>query len=121
MRGGLRGKRTSSIIGRIGLVQTQGVKVVELHKGPTGLGMLLKGSRSKDANVPITVREVLPGGVAYKSNKISIGDELLEANGVSFEGLEYIEAINIIKSLPQGTVRLVLLDKHFVIPAATDP
>ena len=116
----MRGKRTTSIVGRLGLLQTQGVKVVELHKGPTGLGMLLKGSRNKASNVPITVKEVLPGGAAYKSNKINVGDELLEANSVSFDGLAYTEAIEIIKSLPQGTVRLVLLDKHFVIPTNDD-
>ncbi len=117
----MRGKRTTSIIGRLGLAQTQGVKVVELHKGPTGLGMLLKGSRNKDSNVPITVKEVLPGGVAYKSNKITVGDELLEANSISFDGLAYTEAINVLKSLPQGTVRLTLLDKHFVTMTTSDP
>ncbi len=113
----MKGKRTTSIASRLGLLQTQGVKVVELHKGPTGLGMLLKGSRTKDTNVPITVKEVLPGGAAYKSGKISVGDELLEANSVAFEGLDYSEAVNVIKSLPQGTVRLVLLDRSYVIPS----
>ena len=115
----MKGKRMTSIVSRLGLLHTQGVKVIELHKGPTGLGMLLKGSRGKDTtNVPITVKEVLPGGAAYKSGKICVGDELLEANSIAFDGLDYSEAVNVIKSLPQGTVRLVLLDRSYVIPSS---
>ena len=45
------------------LKSTEGVKIVELHKGPTGLGMILKGG--SDENLPITVREVFPGGTAW--------------------------------------------------------
>ena len=108
-----RGRRTQSIASRLGLAQSQGIKVVELHKGPTGLGMHLKGSLTKDKLVPVTVKEVLPGGVAYKSNKISVGDVLLEANGREFEGMTQSEAVKTIKGLSQGTVRLVLLDKHY--------
>ena len=89
------------------------MKVVELHKGPTGLGMLLNGSRTKDNIIPVTVREVLPGGVAYKSGRINTGDVLLEANNTPFEGLTQTEAVNVIKGLPQGNVRLVLLDKYY--------
>ena len=109
----MRGRRTQSIASRLGLAQSQGIKVVELHKGPTGLGMHLKGSLTKDKLVPVTVKEVLPGGVAYKSNKISVGDVLLEANGREFEGMTQSEAVKTIKGLSQGTVRLVLLDKHY--------
>lgn len=115
---GMRGKRTTSIAGRLGLLgKAQGIKVVELHKGPTGLGILLNGTRTKgDNNIPITIKEVLPGGVAYKSNKISVGDELIEVNNISFEGASYNEAIKILKDLSQGPVNLTLLDKHFVVP-----
>lgn len=112
-RPGLRGKRTLSMASRLGLNQSQGVKVVELHKGPTGLGMHLNGSLNKDKVFPITIKEVLPGGAAYKSNKINIGDVLLEANNIQFENMTQTEALKAVKGLPQGTVRLVLLDKHY--------
>lgn len=102
------------MISRLGLAQSQGIKVVELHKGPTGLGMHLKGSLTKDKATPISIKEVLPGGVAYKSTKISIGDILLEANGAKFEDVTQGEAVKMIKELPQGTVRLVLLDKGYI-------
>lgn len=110
--------RISSVAGRMELLgKAEGIKVVELHKGPTGLGILLNGTRiAGEFNIPITVKEVLPGGVAYKSNKISIGDELIEANNISFERVSYNEAIKILKDLPQGPVHLTLLDKNYVIP-----
>ena len=75
--------------------------------------MHLKGSLLKEGAVPITIKEVLSGGAAYKSGMINIGDTLLEANGIEFEDLTQKEAVDIIKGLPQGTVRLVLLDKYY--------
>ena len=109
----MRGKRTSSVAGRLGQ-SSQGIKVVELHKGPTGLGMHLKGSLTKETAFPIVIKEVLPGGVAYKSGQVHIGDILLEANGIPMEAITQSEAIKTIKGLPQGTVRLTLLDRHYV-------
>ena len=102
------------MVSRLGLAQSQGIKVVELHKGPTGLGMHLKGSLTKEKPVPISIKEVLPGGVAYKSAKINIGDILLEANGTKFENVTQAEAVKMVKNLPQGTVRLVILDKSYI-------
>lgn len=89
----------------------QDIKVVELYKGPTGLGIHLSGSLNKDSKVPITIKEVLPGGAAYKSGKISIGDVIMEANGIPFGNLSMHEAMKTIKALPQGNVRLVLMDR----------
>lgn len=105
-------RRKQSITVKMG-VSAQGVKVVELHKGPTGLGIHLKGSLAKETAVPITIKEILPGGVAYKSEKIAIGDVIMEANGIPFKGLTQYEAMKAVKGLPQGPVRLVLLDKRF--------
>ena len=56
---------------------------------------------------------LIHGSAAYKSGMINIGDTLLEANGVEFEDLTQKEAVDIIKRLPQGTVHLVLLNKHY--------
>lgn len=76
--------------------------------------MHLKGSLSSDQTTPITIKEVLPGGVAYKSGQIAVGDILLEANGIHFDNMSQSMAVKNIKNLPQGTVRLVLLDKHYI-------
>ena len=94
-------------------IDTQAIKVVELHKGPKCLGIHLSGSVTSNTEVPISVKEILPGGAAYKSGKISIGDVIIEANNIPLQGLTISEAIKTIKALPQGTVRIVLIDaKH---------
>ena len=107
-------RKKPSYASLVGAQSSQGVKMVELQKGPTGLGMHLKGSLIKEPPLaPITVKEVLPGGVAYKSGKINIGDQILEVNGMPFDGMTQSQAVRAIKNTPQGIVRLVLLDKHF--------
>ncbi len=95
------------------LSSTIGVKVVELQKGPTGIGMQLQGGK-EGANVPVTVKSVFPGGAAYKSAKIRKGDVILEANGISFEQISHDEAITTMKGFPQGKVTLILRDRNAV-------
>lgn len=94
------------------LKSTEGVKIVELHKGPTGLGMNLKGG--SDENLPITVREVFPGGVAHKSGKIHPGDVIIEVNNESFETLTHKEALTKLKNYPQGKISLLVRDRTTV-------
>lgn len=86
-----------------------GVHLVELHKGPTGLGIQLQGS--VDGSTPIFVKAVLRGGPAYKSDKIHVGDEIIEVNGTSFENISQQEALKVIKTLPQGKISIILRDK----------
>ena len=86
-----------------------GVRLVDLHKGPTGLGMQILGGKDRDS--PITVKMVIPGGVAQKSGKIHPGDVILEANSISFESLTHSEAMKTLKGFPQGQVRLIIRDR----------
>ena len=83
-----------------------GVHLVELHKGPTGLGLQLQGS--SDPKTPITVKAVLKGGPASRSGKIHERDEVIEVNGTSFENMSYQEALKVMKSLPQGKISIIL-------------
>ena len=96
------------------LKSTEGVKVVELHKGPTGLGLNLKGGI--DENLPITVREVFPGGIAHKSGKIHPGDVIIEVNNDSFEELTHKEALQKLKGYPQGKISLLVRDRIATLP-----
>ncbi len=93
-----------------------GVKVVELRKGPIGLGIQLMGG--KDTADPVTVKVVFPAGPAHKSGKIHPGDTILEANGVSFEDLTHDEAIKTMKSFPQGKISLLMRDRMAVMANA---
>ena len=101
------------------LKSTVGVKIVELHKGPTGLGMHLKGGT--DENLPIIVREVFPGGVAHKSGKIFPGDVIIEVNNDSFESLTHREALQKLKSYPQGKISLLVRDRMATLSRKTAP
>ena len=101
------------------LKSTEGVKIVELQKGPTGLGMNLKGGT--DENLPIIVREVFPGGVAHKSGKIFPGDVIIEVNNDSFEALTHREALQRLKSYPQGKISLLVRDRMATLPRKTIP
>lgn len=96
------------------LKSIEGVKIVELLKGPTGLGMNLKGGT--DENLPIIVREVFPGGVAHKSGKIFPGDVIIEVNNDSFENLTHKEALQKLKSYPQGKISLLVRDRIATLP-----
>ena len=101
------------------LKSTEGIKIVELHKGPTGLGMNLKGGM--DENLPIIVREVFPGGVAHKSGKIFPGDVIIEVNNDSFESLTHKEALHKLKSYPQGKISLLVKDRTATLPRKSIP
>lgn len=90
-----------------------GVQLVELHKGPTGLGIQLHGSA--DGATPITVKAVLRGGPAFRSSKMHVGDEIIEVNGTSFEKFSQQEALKVMKDLPQGKVSIILRDHQAIL------
>ena len=83
-----------------------GVRVVELKKGTGFLGIQLKGGVEED--LPIIVKAVLKGGIAYKSGNIEAGDEIVEVNGVSFERVTLRQALRFMWRLPAGKVSLIV-------------
>lgn len=89
-----------------------GVKLVELVKGPTGLGMKIVGG--KDQPKPFIVRDVFSGGSAAKSGQVCKNDQILEVNGQSFDNFTHREAIEYLKSLPPGKVQMLLRSSEFV-------
>ena len=89
-----------------------GVKLVELVKGPTGLGMKIVGG--KDQPKPFIVRDVFPGGSAAKSGQVFKHDQILEVNGRSFDNLTHREAIEYLKTVPPGKVQMLLRSAEFV-------
>ena len=61
-----------------------------------------------EEDLPIIIKAVLKGGIAYKSGNIEAGDEIVEVNGVSFERVTLRQALRFMWRLPAGKVSLIV-------------
>ncbi|XP_035260525.1 uncharacterized protein si:dkey-92i15.4 [Anguilla anguilla] len=79
---------------------------VVLNKFSTDLGFSLEGGLgSNTGDRPLTVKKLFQGGPV---DHVFPGDELLEIEGQTIQGLRRLEAWNLIKKLPPGPVDVVL-------------
>ncbi|KAM5328361.1 PDZ domain-containing protein 2 isoform 2-T3 [Glossophaga mutica] len=82
---------------------------VEVLKTAAGLGLSLDGGRSSlSGDGPLFIRRVYKGGAAEQAGTIEAGDEILAINGKPLVGLLHFDAWNIMKSVPEGPVQLVI-------------
>ncbi|XP_045141203.1 PDZ domain-containing protein 2 [Echinops telfairi] len=82
---------------------------VEMLKTSAGLGLSLEGGNSSvSADGPLLVKRVYKGGAAEQAGTIEAGDEILAINGKRLVGLLHLDAWNIMKSVPEGPVQLVI-------------
>ncbi|XP_053788037.1 PDZ domain-containing protein 2 [Vidua chalybeata] len=106
------GKDVSMEIGTDPNLDMNDVICVELLKTSAGLGFSLDGGKASIAgDKPLLVKRIFKGGAAEQSGNIETGDELLAVSGKSLIGLMHYDAWNIIKSVPEGPVQL-LIRKH---------
>ncbi|XP_060092096.1 PDZ domain-containing protein 2 isoform X2 [Heteronotia binoei] len=85
---------------------------IELLKTSAGLGFSLDGGRaSLSGDRPLLIKRIFKGGAAEQAGKLDVGDEILAIDGKSLLGLMHYDAWNIIKSVPEGPVQL-LIRKH---------
>lgn len=102
-RENIRGHKTSVEVGPDGALS------VELQKTTAGLGFSLDGGKaSAHGDRPLYIKRIFCGGAAEQSRVIDVGDELLAINGRSLQGLMHYDAWNIIKSVSEGLVQLVI-------------
>ncbi|OXB55320.1 hypothetical protein ASZ78_003605, partial [Callipepla squamata] len=80
-------------------------KLVNLAAGNIVLGATIK---RHEVTGDITVARVIHGGLADRSGLLYAGDKLVEVNGVSVDGLEPEQVINIL-ALSQGTIMFKLI------------
>ncbi|NXF41620.1 PDZD2 protein, partial [Nyctibius bracteatus] len=106
------GKDVSMEIGTDPNLDMNDVICVELLKTSAGLGFSLDGGKASIAgDRPLLVKRVFKGGAAEQSGSVETGDEILAVSGKSLLGLMHYDAWNIIKSVPEGPVQL-LIRKH---------
>nr|XP_033770314.1 ras-associating and dilute domain-containing protein isoform X2 [Geotrypetes seraphini] len=75
------------------------VFVVELEKGPIGLGMGLIDGLHTPLNTPgIYIRTLLPDSPVASDGRLSIGDRILAVNGTSLIGADYKSAVDLIRT-----------------------
>ncbi|XP_056136906.1 ras-associating and dilute domain-containing protein [Lampris incognitus] len=84
------------------------VFVVELDKGPYGLGMGLIDGLHTPLNAPgIYIRTLIPDGPAASNGRLRIGDRILAVNGTSLIGADYQSAVDLIR-LGGGRLRFLV-------------
>ncbi|XP_048099189.1 LOW QUALITY PROTEIN: PDZ domain-containing protein 2 [Alosa alosa] len=99
----------SRATGAVVEVGADGVLSVELQKTSAGLGFSLDGGKaSAHGDRPLNIKRVFKGGAAEQSRVIDVGDEVLAINGRSLQGLMHYDAWNIIKTVSEGPVQLVI-------------
>ncbi|XP_048583633.1 uncharacterized protein LOC5517610 isoform X2 [Nematostella vectensis] len=83
------------------------VFTVELKKDSKGsLGIHVSGGVGTNC-IDVTVRHVVPLGVAAKDGRIRKGDRVLSVNGRSTKGLTHQEVLNLLQNLPRRVVLVV--------------
>uniref|UniRef100_A0A0F7ZC93 PDZ domain-containing protein 2-like n=1 Tax=Crotalus adamanteus TaxID=8729 RepID=A0A0F7ZC93_CROAD len=92
--------------------ELNGALCVELLKTSAGLGFSLDGGKaSVSGDRPLFIKRIFKGGAAEQAGKLEAGDEILAIGGKSLLGLMHYDAWNIIKSVPEGPIHL-LIRKH---------
>uniref|UniRef100_A0A8D1Z6H2 Ras-associating and dilute domain-containing protein n=1 Tax=Sus scrofa TaxID=9823 RepID=A0A8D1Z6H2_PIG len=72
--------------------------VVELERGPSGLGMgLIDGLHTPLGAPGLYIQTLLPGSPAASDGRLSLGDRILEVNGSSLLGVGYLRAVDLIR------------------------
>ncbi|NXT17297.1 RADIL protein, partial [Syrrhaptes paradoxus] len=75
------------------------VFVVELERGPLGLGMgLIDGLHTPLCSPGIYIRTLIEDSPADADGRLSIGDRILAVNGTSLIGADYQSAVDLIRS-----------------------
>ncbi|XP_072237423.1 pro-interleukin-16 [Leuresthes tenuis] len=102
-RGGYRAEEP-----RCAVEEQQAPVTVELEKGVGGFGFTLEGGKgSMHGDRPLIINRIFKGGAAEQSG-LQSGDELLQVQGVSLQDMTRFEAWNMIKSLPEGSVTVLI-------------
>ncbi|GFN83472.1 PDZ domain-containing protein 2-like [Plakobranchus ocellatus] len=82
---------------------------ITVHKGTGGKGLgfsVVGGADSPRGNMGIFVRRIFSHGTVAENGLMREGDEILELNGRSLQGLTHQEALSVFRALKKGPVTL---------------
>uniref|UniRef100_A0A672UE56 PATJ crumbs cell polarity complex component n=1 Tax=Strigops habroptila TaxID=2489341 RepID=A0A672UE56_STRHB len=84
------------------------VKVIQLEKDKNGLGFSILDYQDPldPTRTAIVISSLLPGGVAERGGELQPGDRLVFVNEKSLDSATLPEAVEVLKSVPPGTVSL---------------
>ncbi|XP_021364887.1 glutamate receptor-interacting protein 1-like isoform X2 [Mizuhopecten yessoensis] len=91
-----------------------GVTTVELLKRDGfGLGLIISGG--VDKNLRAQISNLKPGGIAYRSDCLEIGDYILSVNGIKTVDMKHDEIISLLRNVGEQ----VLLEVEYQLPDNT--
>ncbi|XP_076333110.1 membrane-associated guanylate kinase, WW and PDZ domain-containing protein 1-like isoform X2 [Tachypleus tridentatus] len=79
---------------------------VELHRGPQGYGFSIRGGK-EFKNMPLFVLRIAENGPAHQNNRLQVGDQLTEINGINTKNMTHGEATELIRQ-SSNSVRLLV-------------
>lgn len=83
---------------------------VKMYKGPNGLGISLEGGKESPlGDRPLSIKRVFKGGAADKTGQLKVGDKIMAINGFSLTNMTHLEAWNLLKTLPDGDISLLIM------------
>ncbi|KAJ1526097.1 hypothetical protein ONE63_009262 [Megalurothrips usitatus] len=111
---------TASVSHREEGVEDEQYHAVELNRGTRGFGFSIRGGREFQ-NMPLFVLQIAENGPASLDNRLKVGDQIIEINGINTKNMTHAEAIEIIRNGGPSVRLLIKRGGRVPPPPSLDP